>query len=137
MTLQDKYPTLEQSKRIAELLGEGAPDYHEYKQGAYWNGNEGVNNFHLRNYPVMLDSLIRCDGSERCYPSYDLAELGEMIMNHWDDTRSNLQHPAMLTEYYRTRKLWNVNAMNGESFPTEAQARAALLIHLLSTNIKE
>ena len=126
MNINDKYPTLEQSKRIVELLGESAPE-----SQMVW---EQVMFF--ERAMDIADGVWRLTSTHRSFlesffPAYDLAELGEMIVVHWGHTASNLQHPIMLTEYYRDSALWNVNAMNGESFPTEAQARAALLIHLL------
>lgn len=135
MTLQDKYPTLEQSKRIAELLGEGA-----LESGAMWHESDfGTRKqWEILFYPKCFDSDVS---------AYDLAELGEMIVNHVvchapESVYSELQvHTLGWIYYAQIGCHWVLfdydKADTIDVFPTEAQARAALLIHLLSTNIKE
>lgn len=119
MTLQDKYPTLEQSKRIAELLGGNAPE-----SQMVWYRNAVQSKF------CLLQS-DQCHMSEH-YPAYDLAELGEIIpeslyqIENYHDSDNSIKSVwkrPLVGKYGITYTF--------EYFPTEAQARAALIIHLL------
>lgn len=124
MKLEDKFPTLEQSKRIAELLGEGAPESEHHYRMDY---NDSW---------VITTTMFKPPYKYEHYPAYDLAELGEMLQNVYEEYRVE----AFPIWYHSSRKCYVLfNKYCGEEevdrmYPNEAQARAALLINLLETN---
>lgn len=114
MEITDKYPLLEQSKRIAELLGENAPE-----SDMWWHRWIGVKSVeHLTSSPDMYNGTrVR---------AYDLAELGEMLVSLGATARISWKSTAL-------GLLWSCEdgSMPAVCYSTEAQARAALLIYLL------
>lgn len=123
MEITDKYPLLEQSKRIAELLGENAPE-----SEALWQQYNFDDSTQWRLIPLYKYSAER-----KAIPAYDLAELGEMIVQINDFDPHIMSHVVRSTVGSNNPLPWKFVTMGkaAELFPTEAQARAALLIYLL------
>lgn len=114
MKLQDQLITLEQAKRLVEL---------------------GVNTHSIFMICVALDGFVitsretgvHLEASEY-FPAYTVAELGVMLPTAYDSMR--------LHEGWRVYdEDGNDGTGKDEVFKTEAQARGALLIHLLETGI--
>lgn len=123
MELKDKYPTLEQSKRIAELLGDNAP-----KSERVWfhalNDADGNPVAHILNAADRGIDWYHAN----IYPAYDLAELGSIILGS-----NPLVNAAIYTHYQDSS--WNVSVTKlsyHNDYDTEVQARAALVIHLFT-----
>lgn len=122
MEITDKYPLLEQSKRIAELLGENAPE-----SGYVWISDSN-------SWSILVDQTNRDDYESMCtvtHAAYDLAELGEMLVSLGATARISWKSTAL-------GLLWSCEdgSMPAVCYSTEAQARAALLIYLLEHRLR-
>lgn len=108
MTFQEQVCTPEQGRRLREL-GCEQPSLMMWVDGRIvWN-------------PLPMLSLAKNEA-----PAYTVAELGEMLVNIDFDLIS-------LIHYSGNKWLMYVNHSTTKPipFPTEAQAKAALLIHIL------
>lgn len=128
MKIQDQVCTLDQGKRLAELGITASPKW------MYFNchPHSGLCLSEMPNrHMAILTGHFPLDPSEYSLtPAFTVAELG--IMMPW--SYSTVRH----SEFLPDEESWSVEK-NGESdsdtsYLTEAQARAALLIHLLETN---
>lgn len=114
MEIEKQVCSLEQAKRLKEL---------GVKQESlfYW----------YENYDKPCDAYVVSRTKEAS--AYTVAELGEMLPSGYDTMR--ISNVVEFTQHYG----WFGYDLEGEHFPsetlypTEAQARAAMLIHLLET----
>ncbi len=141
MKIEDKYSTVEQSRRLKELgIVQG-------KSERYWYvGDTGTNTDHLN----ITGSNYK--GDDMCYSAFDVAELGNMLpYQALGDSVSELFEgfekmnlrriygygiwPFKNIWRFRTPIMSNDDQDEPMIYGTEAQVRAALLIHLLENNI--
>lgn len=107
MTLQEQVCTLEQAQRLKEL---------RCKQNAYFTWYEYLMKDGSLKYIISSD-IKDAIGNNDWYSAYTVAELGEMLVK--------LGHNKM--PHVSGRLWWHETDYYGN----EAQARAALLIHIL------
>ena len=122
MTLQEQVCTLEQAKRLKELGCEQESLYAWLRFDGQWFLYE--NTYWYR---------AACDGY---VSAYTVAELGEMLVCYQDSDGKGYDILHEIDVQLRIEQgfdwWFSINA-NVFAFPTEAQVRAALLIHKLET----
>lgn len=116
MKIENQVCTLEQAKRLKELGITKISENNEDESGFYY-----VNDDSLQFYS-------REDGfpSMSCKAAFTVAELGIML-------GILLEFVHRLTDTYVW--YWNTTITDGIDYKHEAEARAALLIYLLETNV--
>jgi hypothetical protein len=117
MKLKDQIITLDQAKKLSELgVMQGVSVF-------YYNDNYGSVEFNRHN-------IGGYEKAQHCFSAFTVAEMGTMLPSGYDTMR--------FTEHPEDR--WFGYDTSGDTFPgedcwkTEAEARAAMLIHLLETN---
>jgi hypothetical protein len=113
--------TLDQAKRLYEL---GASVKFEKSENVWVKtvDESGNNQCYLNFIPWGAPSGL----PSGYYPAYHVGELGEILGNYIDSVifysknQWSITHPRLVHDF---------------SFPTEAQARGQLLIHLLENNL--
>ncbi len=122
MTLQEQVCTLEQAKRLKELGCE---------QNAYFTWYEFLMKDNSLRYIISSDTKDAIGNNDWC-SAYAVAELGEMLTKAFGYAKT-IRMPQVKA-YDEGLDWWHPYLKdNGNyiSFPAEAQARAALLIHIL------
>lgn len=141
MKLENKYSTVEQSKRLKELgVVQG-------KSERYWyTGDTGNNVDHLNITPANYTP------DDLCHSAFDVAELGvmlpyeafgenleELFKSHREYNRRGIYGysiwPFKNIWRFRTPIMTNEQQDDPPNYSTEAQVRAALLIHLIENDI--
>lgn len=119
MKKQDQFCTLEQSQMLERLGIEGDPLwYHTYPTNKWIIEPDGYFN-------------KEAEGIEY-YPAWSVAELGVMLQSY--DRIGHSFHSSISNKWAHTWSTFNgLQPIIGWS-DTEAQARAAMLIHLLENN---
>ena len=114
--------TLEQAKKLKELGFKGQPILHWYEITTY-----------IGKVVPHLDYTSVYDHSQTIsYPAYTVGELGEML-RHWVlNIEPYLNQDPIDKSWVIVDSPWE---LVGNQFPTEAQARGALLIHLIENKL--
>lgn len=114
--------TLQQAKRLEEL---GASTKFDLKSQYWWI------EWAFDDDPFLTDSNSIINDSTGKTPAYHVGELGEIL----HDSYSDIIYKSLNRWFFKS---WVPQATNlnlqGE-WPTEAQARGALLIYLLENNL--
>ena len=118
MTLQQQVCTLEQAKRLKELGCE------QNALCAWYFVNDQIAQV---DYDVSEKFCTSYTFSLLVVDAYTVAELGEML----GDSVFLIKKLPQLQEFYFLPKGWNAAKDEIEPYPTEAEARAALLIYIL------
>lgn len=128
MKIENQVCTLEQAKRLAELLGEGMPS-----PTWYWIFDSSMK---WQLFPKDYCDL-EAEGIDY-YPAYTVAELGLMLMEHDDDYAFSSFYDSHMGFYCCDARKRDEDHTDGfrpleniVEADTEAQARAQLLIYLL------
>lgn len=127
MDISKQVASLEQAKKLKEL---------GVKCDSYFRWSCGISE-------PKQDCIIASEYSSKSvqrnqYPAYTVAELGEMLPKRWEEywTESyNLGHGEWLCDLYKRVGDSHSEVELSKYGSTEAEARAAMLIHLLEQGI--
>jgi len=143
MKLEDQVCTLEQAKRLEELLGE------DIKSSFYWVDWYG---WHIAQpcskgfVYIDQDGKVYTETIKECFNAFTVAELGVMLQDSIKkDWLGTMGHPVIGyhcsyiyedKEFGETKSLCSFpHEQDPEFTKTEAQARAEMLIYLLEKEL--
>lgn len=116
MTIQDKCCTLQQGRCLVDLgVKPAAAHYH------------------------LLDRVQYGWHRDAVAPAYDSTELGDMLQDYLAYAYYNDYEGLMAKVEPNSKDHWSFcsKGLIKQTYPTEAQARAAMLVHLLENNLME
>lgn len=79
-----------------------------------------------------------CNDKQNAYSAFTVAELGEMLPTNYHtliDESEQTNNRIYVPCYFDGRPFTFKDLTNGSDFATEAEARAAMLIHLIETGV--
>ncbi len=148
MKLENQVCTIEQAKRLKELGIDGGSHFYHVP----WKASDFEGCFIGakcdKGFYHDLDGMVETFDAPEYYPAFTVAELGAMLPDQ-TKTNSNIEFAELFIKYdgewvvgydvdmqteggYGATVKEAYRVMYGE---TEAQARAAMLIHLLENNL--
>lgn len=128
MKLIDQVITLEQAKRLKEL------GIRQDASHAAWLRNECHKETEFWCWPVEAQGISNrgysspATGCLEGFSAFTVAELGEMLPPGYDTM-------YCVNDGWRGFDLDGVDMLGSKAFNTEAEVRAAMLIHLIKTNV--
>lgn len=125
MKLEQQCCSLQQAKRLKEL---GV----KQKSLFYWHERHQRPQFGER----ITDGVMVCNDKQNAYSAFTVAELGEMLPFKVSDNYTEIETLRVSNGF----RCATFNVVSGKHLhyyerPTEAEARAAMLIHLIETGV--